>query len=37
VKKLDRLTHHADVTVIRGKSYRARESEQEASARRKQK
>jgi len=37
VTLLDRLTHHADVTVIRGKSYRVRESEQEASARRKQK
>jgi DNA replication protein DnaC len=35
VTLLDRLTHHADVTVIRGKSYRVRESEQEASARRK--
>jgi DNA replication protein DnaC len=31
---LDRLTHHADVTVIKGKSYRARESEQERAARR---
>ena len=31
---LDRLTHHADVTVIKGKSYRARESEQESVARR---
>jgi len=37
VTLLDRLTHHADVTVIRGKSYRIRESEQEASTRRKQK
>ncbi len=35
VTLLDRLTHHADVTVIRGKSYRVRESEQEAIARRK--
>jgi DNA replication protein DnaC len=35
VTLLDRLTHHADVTVIRGKSYRVRESEQEASSRRK--
>jgi DNA replication protein DnaC len=32
---LDRLTHHADVTVIKGDSYRVRESEQEAAARRK--
>ncbi len=32
---LDRLTHHADVTVIQGDSYRVRESEQEAAARRK--
>jgi DNA replication protein DnaC len=31
---LDRLTHHADVTVIKGKSYRVRESEQERVARR---
>ena len=31
---LDRLTHHADVTVIEGKSYRVRESEQERAARR---
>jgi DNA replication protein DnaC len=31
---LDRLTHHADVTVIKGKSYRVRESEQESAARR---
>ena len=31
---LDRLTHHADVTMIKGKSYRARESEQERVARR---
>jgi len=35
VTLLDRLTHHADVTVIRGKSYRVRESEEEASARKK--
>jgi DNA replication protein DnaC len=35
VTLLDRLTHHADITVIRGKSYRVRESEQEASSRRK--
>lgn len=32
---LDRLTHHADVTVIEGQSYRVRESEQEAADRRK--
>jgi DNA replication protein DnaC len=32
---LDRLTHHADITVIEGQSYRVRESEMEA-ARRKQ-
>jgi DNA replication protein DnaC len=32
---LDRLTHHADVTVIDGDSYRVHESEQEAAARRK--
>jgi DNA replication protein DnaC len=31
---LDRLTHHADVTVVEGQSYRVRESEQEAAARR---
>lgn len=30
---LDRLTHHADVTLIEGKSYRLRESEIEALAR----
>ena len=34
---LDRLTHHADVTVITGKSYRVRESELEARRRRKPK
>jgi len=34
VSLLDRLTHHADVTVIEGQSYRRRESEQEAAARR---
>ncbi|MGH9365174.1 MAG: IS21-like element helper ATPase IstB [Thermoanaerobaculia bacterium] len=34
---LDRLTHHADVTKIEGDSYRVRESEQEAAARRKKK
>jgi DNA replication protein DnaC len=32
---LDRLTHHADLTVIDGESYRVHESEQEAAARRK--
>jgi DNA replication protein DnaC len=31
---LDRLLHHADVTVIEGDSYRKRESEQETAARR---
>jgi DNA replication protein DnaC len=30
---LDRLLHHADVTVIEGNSYRVRESEQETAAR----
>ena len=34
---LDRLLHHADVTVIEGDSYRVRESEQEATARRRKK
>ena len=34
---LDRLTHHADVTVIEGSSYRVKESEQEAASRRKKK
>jgi DNA replication protein DnaC len=34
---LDRLLHHADVTVIEGNSYRVRESEQETAARRKKK
>jgi DNA replication protein DnaC len=34
---LDRLLHHADVTVIEGNSYRVRESEQETAARRKNK
>ncbi|HEY5175571.1 MAG TPA: hypothetical protein VII95_08410 [Terriglobales bacterium] len=33
----DRLLHHADVTVIEGDSYRVRESEQEAAARRRKK
>ena len=32
---IDRLTHHADVTLIDGESYRKRESELEAAARRK--
>jgi DNA replication protein DnaC len=32
---LDRLTHHADITVIEGQSYRVRESEMETAARRK--
>jgi DNA replication protein DnaC len=34
---LDRLLHHVDVTVIEGDSYRVRESEQEAAARRRKK
>jgi DNA replication protein DnaC len=34
---LDRLLHHADVTLIEGESYRIRESEQEAAARRRKK
>jgi DNA replication protein DnaC len=37
VTLLDRLLHHADVTVIEGESYRVRESEQEAAARRRKK
>jgi DNA replication protein DnaC len=37
VTMLDRLLHHADVTVIEGNSYRVRESEQEAAARRRKK
>jgi DNA replication protein DnaC len=32
---LHRLVHHADVTVLEGKSYRLRESEMETAARRK--
>ena len=32
---LDRLTHHADITLLEGQSYRVRESELEAAARRK--
>ena len=34
---LDKLTHHADVTVIEGDSYRVHESRREAAARRKKK
>lgn len=34
---LDRLLHHADVTVMEGNSYRVRESEQETAARRRKK
>jgi DNA replication protein DnaC len=34
---LDRLLHHADVTVIEGDSYRVRESQQETAARRRRK
>lgn len=34
---LDRLMHHAEVTVIEGQSYRVRESEIESTARRKKK
>jgi DNA replication protein DnaC len=34
---LDRLLHHADVTVIEGESYRVRESQQETAARRRKK
>ena len=37
VTLLDRLLHHADATLIEGGSYRVRESEQEAAARRKKK
>jgi DNA replication protein DnaC len=37
VTLLDRLLHHADVTVVEGNSYRVRESEQESTARRKKK
>lgn len=37
VTLVDRLTHHADVTKIEGDSYRLRESELEAAARRKKK
>lgn len=35
VTLIDRLTHHADVTLIEGDSYRRRESEAEAKERRK--
>lgn len=35
VALVDRLTHHADVTVLEGHSYRVRESELESAARRK--
>jgi DNA replication protein DnaC len=34
---LDKLTHHADVTLIEGESYRVHESEKEAAERRKKK
>jgi len=37
VTLLDRLLHHADVTVLEGNSYRIRESEQETAARRRRK
>lgn len=37
VTMLDRLLHHADVTVFEGHSYRVRESELETAARRKKK
>lgn len=37
VTLLDRLLHHADVTVIEGDSYRVRESEEETAARRRKK
>jgi DNA replication protein DnaC len=37
VTLVDRLTHHADITKIEGDSYRLRESEMEAVARRKRK
>jgi DNA replication protein DnaC len=37
VTMLDRLLHHADVTVLEGNSYRVRESDQEMAARRKKK
>jgi DNA replication protein DnaC len=34
---LDKLTHHADVTLLEGQSYRVHESQKEAAARRKKK
>jgi DNA replication protein DnaC len=34
---LDKLTHHADVTLIEGQSYRVHESQKESAARRKKK
>jgi len=37
VTLLDRLLHHADVTVIEGESYRVRESQLETAARRREK
>ena len=37
VTLLDRLLHHADVTVVEGDSYRVRESEQETAERRRKK
>ena len=37
VTLLDRLLHHADVTVLEGDSYRVREGEQETAARRRKK
>jgi DNA replication protein DnaC len=37
VTLVDRLTHHADVTKVEGESYRLRESELEATARRRKK
>jgi len=37
VTLLDRLLHHADVTVVEGNSYRVRESELETAARRRKK
>src|SRR5947208_15596617 len=37
VTLLDRLLHHAEVTVVEGNSYRVRESEQETAAHRRKK
>jgi len=34
---LDRLTHHVDICLIEGQSYRVRESEMEIAARKKKK